>query len=217
MRKPHWGRDEETPSSCSRFRHQRLRNSRYKLQILDTRMGLLIIIVLPATCLVEKLSCTHMIYRIYHNITEVTRESHLSGVTMICKPRRGFSSRGCCKPWEREWDSIVLSAMWRLIISPTSLILFFYKKPDFNEVLVLQSTTPWYSFLWLYHAICPHVAGGTRESEQVSKIYKPRRGLPSCGCCKSWARGSYMQVVGTTCVHFSRIQWYCKSFKNMIE
>ena len=92
MRKPHWGRDEETPSSCSRFRYQRLRNSRYSLQILDTRMGLLIIIVLPATCLVEKLSCTHMINRIYHHITEVTRESHLSGVTMICKPRRGFQS-----------------------------------------------------------------------------------------------------------------------------
>ena len=100
------------------------------------------------------------------------------------------------------------------LFSPTSLI--FYKKPDFNLVLVLKSTTPWYSFLWLYHAICPHVVGGTRESEQVSKIYKPRRGLPSCGCCKSLARGSYMQVVGTTCVHFSRIQWYCKSFKNMI-
>ena len=106
----------ETPSSCSRFRHQRLRNSRYRLQILDTRMGLLIIIVLPATCLVEKLSCTHMINRIYHHITQVTRESHLSGVTMICKPRRGFSSRGCCKPWEREWDSIVPSAMWWLVI-----------------------------------------------------------------------------------------------------
>ena len=201
----HWGRDEETPPSCSRFRHQRLHNSRYRLQILDTRMGLLIIIVLPATCLVEKLSCTHMINRIYHHITQVTRESHLSGVTMICKPRRGFSSRGCCKPWERECDD------W--LFSPTSLI--FYKKPDFNVVLVRQSTTTWYSFLWLYHAICPHVARGTRESEQVSKIYKPRRGLPSCGCCKSWARGSYMymQVVGTTCVHFSRIQWYCESFK----
>ena len=81
-------RDEETPSSCSRFRHQRLRNSRYRLQILDTRMGLLLIIVLPATCLVEKLSCTHMINRIYHHITQVTRESLLSGVTMICKYKK---------------------------------------------------------------------------------------------------------------------------------
>ena len=58
------------------LQHQRLRKPRCRLQILDTRMGLLIIIVLPATCLVEKLSCKHMIYRIYHHITEVTRESH---------------------------------------------------------------------------------------------------------------------------------------------
>ena len=158
-----------------------------------------------------KLSWTHMINRIYHHITLVTRESDLSGVTLICKFRvMDVANHG-------NENGILLSLLqcddW--LFSPTSLI--FYKKPYFNVVWVLQSTTPRYSFLWLYHVICPHVAGGTRESEQVSKIYKPRRGLLSCGCCKSWARRSYMQVVGTTCVHFSRIQWYCKSFKNMIE
>ena len=42
----------------------------------------------------------------------------------------------------------------------TGTLIFFYKKPDVNVVLVLQSTTPWYRFLWLYHAFCPHVAGG---------------------------------------------------------
>ena len=113
----------------------------------------------------------HMINRIYHHITLVTRESHPSGVTLICKFRVvDVANHG-------NENGILLSLPqcddW--LFSPTSLI--FYKKPDFNVVWVLQSTTPLYSFLWLYHAICPHVAGGTRESEQVSKIYKPRRGL----------------------------------------
>ena len=90
-----WGKDEETPSSCSRFRHQRLRNSRYRLQILDTRMGLLIIIALPITCLVEKLSCTHMINRIYHHITHAC----MILVPKICNIHNSASLVVVCKSW----------------------------------------------------------------------------------------------------------------------
>ena len=89
------GKDEETPSSCSRFRHQRLRNSRYILQILDTRMGLHIIIVLPATCLVEKLSCTHMINRMYHHITHAC----MILVPKICNIHNSASLVVVCKSW----------------------------------------------------------------------------------------------------------------------
>ena len=37
-------------------------------------------------------------------------------VSMICNPRRGLPSRGCGKSWTREWDSLVPSTMWWLII-----------------------------------------------------------------------------------------------------
>ena len=35
---------------------------------------------------------------------------------MICNPRRGLPSRGCCKWWTRGWDSLVPSTVWWLII-----------------------------------------------------------------------------------------------------
>ena len=33
-------------------------------------------------------------------------------VSIICNPRRGLPSRGCCKFWARGWDSHVPSATW---------------------------------------------------------------------------------------------------------
>ena len=45
-------------------------------------------------------------------------------VSMICNPRRGLSSRGCCKSWTQEWDSLVPSAVWWLnIFLPCLLFL----------------------------------------------------------------------------------------------
>ena len=49
-------------------------------------------------------------------------------VSMICNPRRGMPSRGCCKSWTRGWDSLVPSIMWWLIIFLPRL-LFLINNP----------------------------------------------------------------------------------------
>ena len=49
-------------------------------------------------------------------------------VSMICNPRRGLPTRGCCKSWTRGWDSNVPSTMWWLIIFLPRL-LFLINKP----------------------------------------------------------------------------------------
>ena len=59
----------------------------------------------------------------------------------------------------------------------------------------------------------PHLSTGKGESTRVSKICSPRRGLPSCGCCKSLTQGLislslYKVMVDyfspTTLIHDSR-------------
>ena len=49
-------------------------------------------------------------------------------VSMICNPRRGLPSRGCCKSWTRGWDSLVPYTVWWLIIF-LPCILFSINNP----------------------------------------------------------------------------------------
>ena len=87
---------------------------------------------------------------IYHHVAERTRESHprvhnLQSTTRLAKS--WIANHG-------HEDGISLPLLQRGYIdyfSPTSFI--FSQKPDFNVILVVQSTRPWHSYLWQRHAI----------------------------------------------------------------
>ena len=47
--------------------------------------------------------------RIIESITTLWKgQGNPIRVSMICNPRRGLPSRGCCKSWTRGWDSLSL-------------------------------------------------------------------------------------------------------------
>ena len=56
-------------------------------------------------------------WRLIESITTLWKgQGNPIRVSMICNPRRGLPSRGCCKSWTRGWDSLVPSTVWWLII-----------------------------------------------------------------------------------------------------
>ena len=46
---------------------------------------------------------------------------------MICNPRGGLLSHGCCKSWTWGWDSLFPSAMWWLIIFLPRLLFYIVR------------------------------------------------------------------------------------------
>ena len=88
----------------------------------------------------------------------VTRESHLSGLPWFAIHDEAFRVVDVANHGNENGILLSLPQCDDWLFSPTSLI--FYKKPDFNVVLVLQS------FLWLYHAFSP--TPRTRKSDRKS-------------------------------------------------
>ena len=79
-------------------------------------------------------------------------------VSIICNPRRGLLSCGCCKSWTRGCDSLVPSAMWGLFFS--------LLRQEYPQILtsgeMLSKPGGWYKpipeviHLWRYRMSTPN-------------------------------------------------------------
>ena len=83
--------------------------------------------------------------RIYHHIAEGTRESHPSVHDLQSKTKLAelwmLQIMGTRMGFPCPFRNVVID-----YFSPTPLI--YDKKPNFNVISVVQSTTPWHCCLW---------------------------------------------------------------------